>query len=106
MSKQKQKLRIVVTRQDMPKARKRFRCGERIPESGIYRVVHRSHRLPHEVTLLSEQLFPKCARCENSVYFELVRSAPDITLGPFKVALYALPADDEEDESITAAAAS
>ena len=50
-----------------------------------------NHRLPHEVTLLRDQFFPKCIKCENSVYFELVRSAPDITLAPFKVALYALP---------------
>jgi hypothetical protein len=82
----------------MPKARKKFLCGQRIPESGIYRVVHRNHRLPHEVTLLSDQLFPKCTRCEDSVYFELVRSAPDVTLMPFKVALYALPASDEEED--------
>jgi hypothetical protein len=82
----------------MQEAEKPFRCGEKIPESGIYRVVHRNHRLPHEVTLLRDQLFPRCAKCEDSVYFELVRSAPDITLGPFKVALYALPCSDEEED--------
>jgi len=81
----------------MPKEARQFHCGEKIPESGIYRVVHGDHRLPHEVTLLRDQLFPKCSRCEGSVYFELVRSAPDITLGPFKVTLYALPAADDEE---------
>jgi hypothetical protein len=84
-------------------AEKEFRCGEKIPQSGIYRVVHRNHRLPHEVTLLRDQLFPRCAKCEDSVYFELVRSAPDITLAPFKVALYALPCADEEEEDFTIA---
>ena len=64
---------------------KRFRCGDKILESGIYRVIHQNHRLAHEVTLLRDQLFPRCVKCEDSVYFELVRSAPDITLGPFKV---------------------
>lgn len=85
----------------MPKTKMQFSCGDKIPESGIYRVVHRDHRLPHEVTLLRDQLFPRCTRCEGSVYFELVRSAPDITLAPFKVALYALPAgEDEEDFTV------
>jgi hypothetical protein len=82
----------------MAKETKQFRCGGKIVESGIYRVYHRNHRLPHEVTLLRDQLFPKCIECEDSVYFKLVRSAPDITLAPFKVALYALPANDEEED--------
>jgi hypothetical protein len=84
--------------------KKQFRCGEKILESGIYRVVHNNHRLPHEVTLLRDQLFPRCTKCEDSVFFELVRSAPDITLAPFKVALYALPCNDgEEEEDFTIA---
>ena len=98
MSTAKRKFRLVASRHSMPKVTKQFRCGDKIPESGIYRVVHRDHRLPHEVTLLRDQLFPKCTRCEHSVYFELVRSAPDITLAPFKVALYALPVADEEED--------
>ena len=80
------------------KETKQFRCGDKILESGIYCVFHRSHRLAHEVTLLRDQLFPRCIKCEDSVYFELVRSAPDITLAPFKVALYALPDKDEEED--------
>jgi hypothetical protein len=101
MSTAKRKLRLVSSRLSMPKAKTQFSCGDKIPESGIYRVVHRDHRLPHEVTLLRDQIFPKCTKCEQSVYFELVRSAPDITLAPFKVALYALPTtDDEEDFTI------
>lgn len=98
MSSAKRKLRLVSSRHSMPKAKTQFSCGDKIPESGIYRVVHRDHRLPHEVTLLRDQLFPKCTKCEHSVYFELVRSAPDITLAPFKVALYALPTTDEEED--------
>jgi hypothetical protein len=96
MSRKARTLRLV-PRHDMPE-KKQFRCGDKILESGIYRVVHRTHRLPHEVTLLRDQLFPRCTQCEDSVYFELVRSAPDITLAPFKVALYALPATDEEED--------
>ena len=94
----KRNLRLVKSQQNMSNDSKQFRCGDKILESGIYRVYHGNHRLPHEVTLLRDQLFPKCVKCENSVYFELVRSAPDITLAPFKVALYALPANDEEED--------
>ena len=98
MSSKRRRLGLVNARHDMPAAKKQFRCGEKILESGIYRVVHEKHRLPHEVTLLNGQLFPRCMKCEDSVYFELVRSAPDITLAPFKVALYALPPTDESEE--------
>ncbi len=101
MSRKARKLRLV-TRHNMP-GKKQFLCGEKILESGIYRVVHRKHRLPHEVTLLRDQLFPRCMKCEDSVYFQLVRSAPDITLAPFKVALYALPAAESEEEYLTVA---
>jgi hypothetical protein len=98
MRNSKRKLRLVKSQQTMLNHSKQFRCGEKILESGIYRVYHRNHRLAHEVTLLRDQLFPKCIKCEDSVYFELVRSAPDITLAPFKVALYALPVNDEEED--------
>lgn len=101
MSSKKQKLRLIHARHDMPTA-KQFRCGEKISESGIYRVVHGEHRLPHEVTLLSGQLFPKCMKCEDLVYFELVRGVPDTALDGFKVALYALPAEDDEASSAVA----
>jgi hypothetical protein len=94
----KRKLRLLKSQENILKNAKQFRCGDKILESGIYRVYHGNHRLPHEVTLLRDQLFPKCVKCENSVYFELVRSAPNIRLAPFKVALYALPANDEEED--------
>ena len=97
MSNSKRKLRLVKSQTTMSKKTEQFRCGDKILESGIYRVYHGNHRLPHEVTLLRDQLFPRCVKCDKSVYFELVRSAPDITLAPFKVALYALPENDEEE---------
>ena len=102
MSSKKRKLRLVQPRHGMPEQRKRFRCGGKIPESGIYRVVHDKHRLPHEVTLLSGQIFPRCMKCDDSVYFELLRPAPDLTLASFKVTLYALPAEEEEQDSTIA----
>src|SRR3954468_13893790 len=103
MSSRRRKLRLVDSRASMS-VKKQFRCGEKILESGIYCVVHSNHRLPHEVTLLRDQLFPRCTKCEDSVYFELLRSAPDITFEPFKVALYALPCTDgDEEEDVTMA---
>jgi hypothetical protein len=98
MTSKKVKLQIMTSGKGTRKGQAQFRCGDKILESGIYRVTHDGHRLAHEVTLLRDQLFPKCIRCEDAVYFELVRSAPDITLGPFKVALYALPENDEEED--------
>lgn len=103
MSGKRRKLRLVPSRRKMAAATKQFRCGEKILESGIYRVVHDNHRLPHEVTLLRDQLFPRCIKCDALVYFELIRNAPDITLAPFKVALYALPLQDDDEETFTAA---
>ena len=69
----------------------RYRTGLKIPSSGIYRVIHKQHRLPHEVTLLMDELFPTCAKCEKAVEFELLMGVGDPELMPFKVRLYELP---------------
>ena len=53
-----------------------FNTGQFVPESGIYRVTHAKHRLPHEVTLLKDQLFPRCAKCAEQVTFEALQLAP------------------------------
>jgi hypothetical protein len=50
-----------------------FKTGDQIEASGIYKVVHREHRLPHEVTLLRNETFPPCSKCKNKVRFELLR---------------------------------
>ena len=86
-----------------------FRTDEVVPQSGIYRVRHSSHRVPHEVTLLRDQYFPRCARCDTAVIFELVRAVPDESetaiLSP-RIYLYELPVfeDDEPIEDETPAA--
>lgn len=41
-------------------------------------------------------------KCEDLVYFELVRGVSDAALEGFKVALYALPAEDDEASSAVA----
>lgn len=76
-----------------------FKSSSIIPESGIYRVIHAQHRLPHEVTLIGGQSFPPCGKCHEEVRFELVRELPDLERERRgHVSLYSLPVlDDEED---------
>lgn len=85
--------------------RGRFRTGERIPYSGIYKVFHALHRLPHEVTLLDGEIFPRCLKCDSSVEFQLIQQAPNILdKGAFRVVLFGLPDTEElaQDEVATA----
>jgi hypothetical protein len=56
-----------------------FRTGKIVLESGTYRARHRKHRLPHEVTLLRDNTFPRCAKCKEPVIFELLQAAKDET---------------------------
>jgi hypothetical protein len=53
---------------------KKYRPGELVPENGVYRVTHESHRLMHEASLLKGDRFPICKQCKNSVRFELRRA--------------------------------
>jgi len=83
-----------------PYQRTFFHSGERIPFSGIYRVNHGNHRLPHEVTLLEGAEFPPCAQCDYLVFFELVHAAPHLAGAAqqrFAVKLYAIPALSEDE---------
>jgi hypothetical protein len=47
--------------------------GEKVPETGIYRVIHETHRLMHMATLLRFETFPICKRCRDKVRFAFVR---------------------------------
>jgi len=81
-----------------------FRTDEVIPQSGIYKVIHQRHRLPHEVTLLRDERFPKCARCQDEVTFMLLRavSFTDESLEHYpQIRLYELPVlDDEQPQGV------
>src|SRR5260221_1625206 len=57
----------------MERKRPTFRGGEKIAKSGIYRVFQCKQRGPHEVTLLRDEHFPRCAGCQDAVTFQLVR---------------------------------
>jgi hypothetical protein len=58
-------------------------------------VVHREHRLPHEVTLLKDEQFPRCCKCNNSVTFELLYAAmtekDQFRDGSIRICVYELP---------------
>ena len=78
--------------------RGKFKTGAVIPASGIYQVTHSAHRLPHEVTLLRGETFPKCQKCADAVTFKLVRELSyqaAIRELPWHMTLYELPALDD-----------
>ena len=79
-----------------------LRTGRAVPENGFYRVLHSQHRLPKEVTLLVGQSFPRCSKCAEPVYFELIRAAPSLGMSRFKVTLYELPELNDQDDSSAA----
>ncbi len=72
-----------------------FQSGEVVPANGIYRVLHREHRLPHEVTLYDQELFPNCSKCGEAVQFEPVRLVGPDAHPWGRLVLCSLP-DEEE----------
>jgi len=55
-----------------------FKPGEKVPHSGIYKVIHDpEHDQPHEVTCVYGKAFPPCRGC-RSPKFVLVRPAQHI----------------------------
>jgi len=85
-------------RSDMAK-RPAFSTDEIVRQSGIYKVRHKKHRLPHEVTLLRAERFPRCAKCDSAVVFELIKAADeDAAILGLRICLYELPVVDDEQE--------
>jgi hypothetical protein len=83
----------------------RFKTGTVIPASGIDNVRHVAHRLPHEVTLLKGEIFPKCQKCADAVTFKLVRVSTYQTAAKnssWRITLYELPVIDGDDDSAKA----
>jgi hypothetical protein len=74
-----------------------FHTDETVRQSGIYQVRHKKHRLPHEVTLLEDQYFPRCAQCDGAVVFELVRAVMnEAEAGTSQIRLYELPVIEDD----------
>ena len=61
-----------------------YKPGDVVPESGIYRVHHDSHRLMHTATLMGETLFPLCKQCGQRVWFELLREVKSFQVPAFR----------------------
>ena len=56
-----------------------FKPGEKVPRSGIYKVLHDSqHAEEHEVTCVYGKPFPPCNHCGHKVRFKLVKAAQHI----------------------------
>ena len=61
----------------------RLPVGATAPRSGLYRVYHYAHRMPHAVIILEGESLPPCAQCGYRVQFvplaaaELIAQDPD-----------------------------
>jgi hypothetical protein len=51
----------------------RFKPGDAVPESGVYRAEHKRHRLMHTATLAAASRFPRCQQCGEAVDYYLLR---------------------------------
>jgi hypothetical protein len=51
-----------------------YKPGEPIPASGIYKVIHKTHRRAHENIFAAGETFPPCKRCGDQVRFRPVNS--------------------------------
>jgi hypothetical protein len=56
----------------------RLRAGDLAPQSGIYRVHHRAHRLPHDVYVNAGTRLPVCRRCGRDAEFGLLMAGPEL----------------------------
>ncbi len=79
---------------------RQYISGDTVPESGIYRVAHHEHRLPHEVTLLEGQRFPACSKCDLAVRFSLLRQVSGIHDRREQILLYRLPEVEAPADSV------
>ena len=56
----------------------RFVPGAVAPRSGVYRVHHYAHRMPHLVIVIAETVLPKCKHCGDKVRFVPMIAAESI----------------------------
>jgi hypothetical protein len=55
-----------------------YRVSESAPHTGIYRVFHYQHRLPHNVVVKQGERFPPCNKCGERVSFRLSSAAESL----------------------------
>ena len=56
----------------------RLSAGTAAPRSGLYRVYHYAHRMPHTVIILEGDLLPPCNQCGPRVQFAPMAPAEPI----------------------------
>jgi DTW domain-containing protein YfiP len=82
-----------------------YKPGDIVPDSGIYRIFHDSHRLMHEATLLRGTRFPRCKHCKDKVEFCLEKAIKDDRFIPhFRSTAILEQYEDYEDTEADAAA--
>ena len=57
----------------------RLKPGQTLEQSGVYRVYHHAHRLPHSVFIPAGAILPKCRRCGDRVEFGLLLLSEALT---------------------------
>jgi hypothetical protein len=58
----------------------RFVPGAIAPRSGVYRVFHYAHRIPHLVSIAAGTVLPECKRCTDKVRFVPMVAADPINM--------------------------
>jgi hypothetical protein len=66
----------------------RFKPGDAVPESGVYRAEHKRHRLMHTATLLAASRFPRCKQCGDRVDYYLLRLVAGRRVLPLRSGLF------------------
>lgn len=61
--------------EQIERADERYAAGAAVPHTGIYRVYHYAHRLPHAVMILRGNVFPACNCCGDKVEFAALLDA-------------------------------
>jgi hypothetical protein len=56
----------------------RLKSGDTVEQSGVYRVYHHAHRLPHSVFIPAGTVLPKCRRCGDKVEFGLLMASESL----------------------------
>ena len=51
--------------------------GTLCSQAGIYQVIHREHRDPHNVLVRVGDMFPRCTGCGDAVRFRLVKQVSE-----------------------------
>jgi hypothetical protein len=52
-----------------------YYASQKVPQTGLYRVFHYQHRLPHDAVIRKGEIFPACDKCGKRVMFALSSTA-------------------------------